>query len=73
MVRRRLWPILGAPPLRRPSSAVPPRQAINSLLSSRDSIAMHVDERRAQIEDLERRQAEQGDTTDGDGARMTAE
>jgi hypothetical protein len=34
---------------------------------------MHVDELRAQIEDLERRQAEQGDTTDGDGARMTAE
>jgi len=55
-IRRRLWPIVGAPPIRRPSQSGPPRQAINSLLSSRDSIAMHVDELKAQIEDLERRQ-----------------
>ncbi|HKT59598.1 MAG TPA: hypothetical protein VJQ46_06080 [Gemmatimonadales bacterium] len=61
-IRRRLWPILGAPPLRRPSSSTAPRQAINSLLSSRDSIAMHVDELRAQIEDLERRQTGQAGT-----------
>lgn len=45
---------MNSPP--RPSQSARPRQAINSLLSSRDSIAMHVDELKAQIEDLERRQ-----------------
>jgi ATP:ADP antiporter, AAA family len=55
-LRRRLWPILDAPPIRRPSSAAPPREAIDSLLSARHSIAFRVDELRAQLEDLERRQ-----------------
>jgi hypothetical protein len=55
-LRRRLWPILDAPPIRRPSQAGSPRQAIDGLLSSRESIAFRVDELRAQIEDLERRQ-----------------
>lgn len=49
-------PILDAPPLRRPSSAGSPRQAIDSLLSSRHSIEFRVDELRAQLEELERRQ-----------------
>jgi hypothetical protein len=55
-LRRRLWPILDAPPIRRPSSGGAPREAIDSLLSARDSIAFRVDELRAQLEDLERRQ-----------------
>jgi AAA family ATP:ADP antiporter len=60
-LRRRLWPILDAPPIRRPSSAGAPREAIDSLLSARHSIAFRVDELRAQLEDLERRQAREAD------------
>jgi hypothetical protein len=60
-LRRRLWPILDAPPIRRPSSAGAPREAIDSLLSARHSIAFRVDELRAQLEDLERRQAGEAD------------
>jgi AAA family ATP:ADP antiporter len=55
-LRRRLWPIVDASSLRRPSNAVAPRQAIETLLSARSSIAFQVDELRAQIEDLKRRQ-----------------
>jgi hypothetical protein len=60
-LRRRLWPILDAPPIRRPSSVGAPREAIDSLLSARHSIAFRVDELRAQLEDLERRQAGETD------------
>jgi len=38
-----------------------PREAIDSLLSARHSIAFRVDELRAQLEDLERRQAGEAD------------
>ena len=68
-LRRRLWPILDAPPLRRPSSAGSPREALDALLSSRESIAFRVDELRAQIEDLERRRTREEEHRTGDGAQ----
>jgi hypothetical protein len=66
-LRRRLWPLLGAPPIRRPSAAGSPRQAVDSLLEARQSIAFRFDELRTQIEEMERRRTGEakGETVDG--------
>jgi hypothetical protein len=52
-VRRRLWPLIGAAPLRRASVDGAPGQALDELLSSRPSIAIRVGDLREQIKQIE--------------------